>query len=110
MQSDPIQTTTIVSSGANTARRFVKWDGTQAAAAGNAAGVTRSDAADGEAMPVDTLGTTVVEAGGAIAVDARIEVGATGKAVTLAAGKAVAVAVEAAAADGDMIEVFLIPN
>lgn len=100
----------ILASALVAAERFVTAAGAPAVAAGNALGVARSDAAVGEMIPVDVLGTAVVTAGGAIAKDARIQVGADGKAVTLAAGKAVAVALQAAAADGDRIEVFLIPN
>jgi hypothetical protein len=100
----------ILAAAALTAERFVTAAGAVATAAGNAVGVAATNAAIGELCPVDVLGTAVVTAGGAIAKGAHVEVGATGKAVTLASGKAVAVALEAAAADGDSIEVFLIPN
>lgn len=92
------------------AERFVGFDGATAVAAGNALGVSRSDAALGMDFPVDVVGTTVVEAGGAIAVGGDIEVGAEGKAVALSAGVKVARALQEAAADGDRIEVLLIGN
>ena len=56
------------------------------------------------------MGTAVVTAGAAIAKDAAVEVGTAGKAVTKSTGVTVARALQAAAADGDRIEVMLIPN
>lgn len=100
----------VLAVAALTAERFVTAAGAVATAAGNAIGVASTDAAIGDLCPVDVLGTAVVTAGAAIAKGAHVEVGAAGKAVTLAAGKAVGVALEAAAADGDRIEVLLIPN
>lgn len=103
---------TVTAVGALTAHRFVGHTGSQAAAAGNALGVARTDAAIGELCPVDVIGTAIVEAGGAIAAGAAVQVDASGRAVTLAAGEKVgrlapgAVATQA----GDMIEVLLIAN
>ena len=84
--------------------------GATATAGGNAIGVSESDAASGELFPTIALGTGIVVAGGAIAKDAYVEVGAAGKAITQDTGAAVAVALQAATADGDRIEVLLIPN
>jgi hypothetical protein len=103
-------TLSIAATAALTAETFVTATGAVATAAGNAVGVAATDAAIGELCPVDALGTAVVIAGAAIAKGAHVEVAADGKAVTLAAGKAVGVALEAAAAAGDRIEVLLIPN
>lgn len=98
--------------GAITALRFVGHDGAVATAAGNALGVACTAAADGEDFPVDVIGTTVVEAGAAIAEGAEIEVGANGKAVTQSAGVTVARMApgSSASADGDLVEVLLIAN
>ncbi len=95
-----------------TAQRFVSPAGGVATAAGNAIGVTRSDAAVGELAPVDVLGTAQVTAGGAIAAGAAIEVGAGGKAVTASTGKVVVRAAprETSAADSDVLKVILLPN
>lgn len=109
-QSIPLLTVPVTATAALTANRFVDGAGTVATAAARALGVTRSDAAIGEKAPVDVLGTTVVEASAAIAVDAAIEVAANGKAVTKAAGVTVARALQAAGAAGDLIEVLLIAN
>ncbi|MEP7043339.1 MAG: capsid cement protein [Dokdonella sp.] len=84
--------------------------GAVAGAAGVAFGVNRQDAAIGDLVTVDCLGTAIVVAGGAIAKGAYVEVGANGKAVTHAAGKIVGQALEAAAADGDRIELYLIQS
>lgn len=100
----------VVAAAALTDKRFVTATGAVATAAGNALGVTTSDAAIGDQVGVDVIGTTTVTAGGAIAKNAQVEVGTSGKAVTKASGTVVARALEAATADGDVIEVLLLPN
>lgn len=109
-QSHSILTLSIAAAVAIAANRFVTTAGQYATADGNADGVSRSDAAIGDLFPADILGTAVITAGGAIAKDAYVEVGASGKAVTHTTGVAVAKALQASAADGDRIEVLLIPN
>lgn len=109
-QKISILTLSIVAAAALTAQRFVSSTGAVATAAANALGVADADTAQGDQVPVQVLGTAIVTAGGGIAKGARVEVGAAGKAVTLAAGKAVGIALEVANADGDAIEVLLIPN
>lgn len=107
----PVLTLSLVATGALAAERFVTHAGAQAGAAARTLGVARAKAdAAGEAVPVDVLGTAVVEAGAAIAVGAQLETDANGRAVTKAAGPAVAVALQAAGAAGEFIEVLLIPN
>lgn len=100
----------VAAAAAITAGRFVTATGAVATAAGNALGVARSDAAIGQQVPVDVIGTAIVTAGAAIVAGAAIEVGTEGKAVTASAGAVVARALEAAGADGDRIEVLLIAN
>lgn len=111
-QSIPILTLTRAAAGAIAANRFVTPAGAQAGADANAIGVARVAAAvAGEEIPVDVLGTTVVEAGGAIAAGATIKSDANGKAITWAvSGAKLAIALEAAGGDGQFIEVLLIPN
>ncbi len=111
-QSVSILALTVVANGAQSAHRFVGADLAEAVAAANAFGVTRTDAADGETVAVDVLGTAIVEAGGAIAAGAGVEVGANGKAVTKSLGVTVARLAPgaSASADGDLVEVVLIPN
>ncbi len=106
----PIYTITLSATGTVTKQRLVEVTGVHASAAGKAIGVSRVDAVAGDNFGAHTLGTSLVEAGGAIAVGATVEVGTNGKAVTLAAGVKVGRALTAASADGDIIEIYLIPN
>lgn len=100
----------VVATAAITNQRFVTAGGATATAAGRALGVSRSDAASGDRFTADVLGTATVTASGMIAVDGQVEVGASGKAAAHSSGVVVARALEAASADGDVIEVLLIPN
>lgn len=103
-------TLSILATAVLTRERFVTAGGAVATAAGNAVGVADTDNAIGDLAPVTAIGTAIVTAGAAIAKGAAVEVGATGKAVTKAAGITVGRALQAAAADGDRIEVLLIQN
>lgn len=109
-QNHSILRLTIPATAAITPQTLVDWTGAPATAAGNSAGVAATSANPGDLFPCDVLGTSVVQAGGVIAIGDRLEVGASGAAVKHDAGVPVAVALEAAAAAGDTIEVFLIPN
>jgi len=80
-QSIPAQTLTIVATGIVTKRRFVTMLGALAAAGAHAFGVARYNAAVGDELPVDTLGTTEVEAGGIFAKGDPLTPDATGRAV-----------------------------
>jgi len=72
-------------------------------------GVLQNDPQAGEAAMVRFLGTTKVVAGAAITKGARITTGATGKAEAAATGDyVIGRALEAAAADGDIIEIMLV--
>lgn len=110
MQKYSILTLTVLAAGAVAAETFGTLAGATAAAGEPASGVFRTDATAGEPVPLDCLGTTVVVAGGAVALDEEIEVGADGKAVAHDAGVVVGRATQAADGDGDRIEVLLIPN
>lgn len=107
-----ILTLTVIAAAALAANRFVEQDGTYPTAGGSAFGVTRVDAVTGDPVPVDVLGTTIVECGAAVAKDVALMVDANGKVVPLAgsAKQAVARSMEAGAADGALIEVLLIPS
>ena len=80
-QSLPVLTLTKLASGAVAARRFVGFDGAQLGADVRALGVSRYAAEDGQAMPVDVLGTTVVETGGEFAIGDELTSDADGRAV-----------------------------
>ena len=90
----------------------VQASGAPATAAGNAIGLAMTAAgASGVRVPVAVLGTFIAIAGAAITAGALVEVHTTvTKVVTKASGVAIGRALTAAAADGDLIEVFLIPN
>ncbi len=108
-----ILTLTVIASAAALGSRFITTAGAYPAAGGLPLGVNTADATIGAPTAVDTLGTALVQAGAAIAVDAKIMVGTDGKAITHdndgdkhAVGRALSVA----AADGDVIEILLIPS
>ncbi len=107
-----VLTLTVTAAATLAANRFVELDGTYPTAGGKAFGVTRVDAVTGDPVPVDILGTTIVECGAAVTADAALMVDAAGKVVPLtgSAKQAVARAMEAGAADGSKIEVLLIPS
>ena len=108
-----ILTLTVMAAGALAADRFVTQAGAYPTAGGKAFGVTRSSAAvAGDLLPVDGMGTTFVEAGAAITLDADLMVDATGRVVPLTVGGKVPVAraMEAASAAGALIEVLLVPS
>ncbi|ULU26599.1 capsid cement protein [Dyella terrae] len=109
-QNHPVLTLTLQATAAVNAQTFVDYTGATSAAGGNAAGVARTNANPGDLFPADTLGTTVVIAGAAITAGQRLQSDANGNAIPKAAGVAVAVALEAASAQGQTIEVSLIPN
>lgn len=93
------------------ANRFVEADGTYPTAGGPALGVTRTAAVSGDLIPVDVLGTVMVEAGGAVAANGPVKVDATGRVLTHdSTNTKVGVALNAATNAGDPVEVFLIPN
>lgn len=110
-QSISLLNLTVVAAGAVAANRFVTPAGAQAGADANTLGVSRYAAALGEKFGVDVIGTAVVEAGAAIAAGATLKSDANGKAITWAAsGAKVALALQAAGAAGELIEVLLIAN
>ena len=110
-QSIPILTLTVTAAGTIAAHRFVTPAGAQAGADANALGVTRSAAVVNDKIPVDCLGTTIIESGAAIAAGATCKSDSTGRSITWAtSGAKLAIALEAASAAGQFIEHLLIPN
>ena len=110
-QSISILALTIAATTAVAACRFVNPLGAQVVLDANAIGVSRITAAIGEQMTVDVQGTAVVESGAAIAKGATCKVDAAGRAIPWAvSGARVAVALEAATAAGQFIEVLLMDN
>ena len=102
---------TIPLTGTVAANRFVTALGAQTGADGNSIGVARSSGVSGDKITVDLDGTAIVEAGAAITVGATIKSDASGRAIPWAtSGARVAIALEAATAAGQLVEVLLIDN
>lgn len=110
-QAIPVLALTALLSGTVNANRFVTPAGAQAGADANTLGVARTGGVSGERVAVDVLGTAVVEAGAAVAAGATVKADSVGRAITwVTSGAKVALALQAAGAAGDKIEVLLIPN
>jgi Uncharacterized conserved protein (DUF2190) len=90
--------------------RAVTAAGALPAAAARCLGFAKFDAAIGQRVNVAVLGSTVAEAGAAIALGAALELDALGRVITKAAGVTVGSALTAAVNVGDKIEIVLIPN
>lgn len=107
-------TLTVTAAAALSACRFITGAGAVPAAGANCAGVTRTSAgAAGDLVPVDVLGTTMVETAGAIAANGLVETDATGRALAKNTGATLARMAPgqaAATAAGQFVEVLLIPN
>lgn len=110
-QSFPLLTLPLLLSATVGAERFVTAAGAQSGAAAGAIGVTRSAGVSGELVSTDVIGTAVVAAGAAVAKGDTLKSDATGRAIPRAgAGIALAVALQAATAADERIEVLLIPS
>lgn len=88
--------------------RFVGYAGDMCAAGAKAFGVSETEAAAGEMMPVAYEGIMPVEASAAIAVGDAVESAADGKAAVKDTGVINGYAVSAAAAAGDLVQVKLV--
>lgn len=109
-QKRSILTLSVIAAVALTAERVVGRDGHYATAGEAAFGMTNTDGAIGDRVPVDVSGTTIGTAGGAFSDGDYLEAAANGKLVVQDTGLAVAMALEDAAADGDRVEVLWIGN
>lgn len=115
-QYDKQHATTVVATAALEAHRFISHTGIYAvgtAGAGggvtDSAGVSETEAAIGDALSVVTDYSYPVEAGAAISQFGFVKPGASGKAVPGTMTDHCGIALEAAA-DGDIIEVRLLPH
>lgn len=110
-QCYPVLTLTIAATATLVADRFVTAAGAVPAADVNVIGVTRSAAVSGDKVAVDVLGTAIVESGAAVTALDTLKTDNAGRAITWAtSGAKVAIALQAATAAGQFIEVLLIPN
>ena len=106
----PLFIGSVVATAALTHYRAATFAGALPVAGANVQGFCRTGGAIGDRVPVDMLGSTIAEASAAVAVGALLEVIATGQVVTRTPGAILGRALTAAAAAGDQVEVFLIPN
>lgn len=110
MQSTPIFSPTVIAAAALAANRFVTFAGAVCGAGAKAFGVAQYAVAAGDAVAVNALGTTKVEAGGELAVGGPIKSDANGKAIAQGgSGEILGYALEVASGDGKIIEMFLTP-
>lgn len=110
-QAIPVLTLPLTATGTIAARRFVTIAGAQAGADANTFGVTRTAAVSGDKISVDVLGTATIESGAAFSAGATLKADSSGRGITWAtSGAKVALALEAAGAAGQFVEVLLIPN
>lgn len=100
-QNNSILTLSVLATAIIAACRFVTSAGAHAGVAGAALGVSRSAAAVGAYVPVDVIGTVVVESGAAVAADALVQSDSTGRAITAAASN-IKQAVIAGGSAGDL--------
>ncbi len=105
-----ILTLAVLTAAVITEFRAITHTGTVPASGEAALGFSTTNAISNEMVAVDVLGTTIATAGAAIAQGALVQVGTAGKVITKTTGIAVGRALQAASADGDNIEIFLIPN
>lgn len=110
-QSASLMDLSQVSSGANTSKRGVKFDGAQAdTLGGKIMGIAKYGAVDGQVFPVTVVGTAIVETGGAFSAGDDLVVDAQGRAVVDPAvgGEFIfADALEDSAQAGAFVEVLL---
>ncbi|NQV83913.1 MAG: DUF2190 family protein [Rhodospirillales bacterium] len=106
-QSISILALTLLASGAIVKHRGITIAGAQATNQGEKVlGVSQTDAADTEAVAVETIGTTVVETGAAIAVGDSLIVDVQGRAIPVTGNLGVgagATAMTSSAANGDVL-------
>ena len=100
----------MIAAAALAAKRAVTGAGTLPAAAATCLGPVRTDAAIGDRVPVDMVGSAPWESGGAFSVGAMLELDASGRVVVFAAGVKVGKALEAASASGQFPEVLILQN
>lgn len=101
----PVLTTSVVAVVDLPRYLFAGFTGSLCAAGAKALGTVEADTEADSVAPINVLGICLVKAGGAVAAGAEVESDASGRAVTLAAGKSNGIAMDAAAAAGDVIRI-----
>lgn len=89
--------------------RFVTGAGALAGAGAGARGVTRTPGVSGDLVPIDVIGTALVESGAAVTANGPVKSDATGRAIDQGGtGVITGYALSAASAAGQMVEVLLV--
>jgi hypothetical protein len=110
-QSFAVLSLPITLTGTVATNRFVTVAGAQAGADANTFAVSRVAGVSGDKITGDVLGTATITSGAAFSKGDTLKSDANGKAITWAtSGAKVALALEAATAADQLIEVLLIPN
>lgn len=110
-QFTSILTITIPATATVSANRFLGIGGALCAADATAIGVTRIGGVSGDKLPVDVLGTAVVESGAAVTAGVAVKSDSTGRAIAwVTSGNRCGIALDAATAAGQFIEVLLLTN
>lgn len=105
-----VQALTIRATGNITANRGITLAGAPAGAGVNGA-IARTSGVSGDLITVDVLGTTVAEAGAALATpNIPLEFNASNQVIAATAGKVIGRTVGTASGAGELLEIFLIPN
>lgn len=115
MQQIPILILSAVAAAAVAPRRFIAYPdangrSAQAGAGAVAMGVSEYGVEAGKQFPVNALGTTIVEAGGAFAAGQEVQSDAQGRAILKAAGVTLGRALQPSAGAGSMVEILQIRN
>lgn len=109
-QSTPLLSLTIKAGTTLINNRFVTATGANPSLNGNALGVVRQDAAVGDRVTVDVMGTTIVECGNNVYVGSAVSTMADGRVYSsYGVGKTVGIALSNANS-GELTEILLVPN
>lgn len=100
----------VVATAAIATARGVSFAGAHTGAGLAIYGVSRTSGAIGDPVPIDCVGTALMEAGAAVTAGGAVEVDSVGRAINFSAGVKVGRALSAAAAAGTMVEVLLFPS
>lgn len=100
----------VVASAAISTGRGVTFAGAHSGAGLAIYGVSRTSGAIGDPVPIDCVGTTLMEAGAAVTAGAAVEVDSVGRVIDFSAGVKVGRALSAAGAAGTFVEVLLFPG
>ncbi len=110
-QAIPLLAISLLLTGTVGANKFVTPAGIQTGAGLFALGVARTDGVSGDLVTVDTIGTAVVLSGAAVTKGQTVKADASGRAIDwVTSGARLGIALQAATAADQPIEILLLPN